>query len=797
MILLILVYTFYLANIQYRRAIEMASLDKLARFSPSLSAVVHELQQERGASAGFIGSKGKSTFKKKLEIKQSGTNTQEELLQAAIKSFTTKDIDPTVNLKLQNALQELALLDSVRNDVDSLNLTISEMASFYTPLIANLLSVVEELGNISSDATVTRHIVAYTTFLQAKERMGLERAMGSGGFGRGEFLPGIHKKFIELLAQQEGFLATFEVYGTDEMKTFLKRTVQGPACDEVTRMEKIALNARILNDTEDVSGIYWYETITVKINKMKDVEDFISNYLTTEAKRFAIDARNKAIFLIVMSIVLLLVSMKLFFRVVSKITSSISTMNNVMKELAVQGYDVSLGEDCLITEIDEMRETLILFRESGIRNQQLEIEQQQFLKNESESRKKEAITEKQHADKLQNEAQGHLKGVVDVSLKMNNAMSSISSLSLNLNDVSSGTHTIAAAVEELSVTINDINENSKMVASQSSEMVDVVGDGQKNTMVVTKSMDSINQSVESVTSQVNNLVELGRSISLMVSSIDEIAEQTHLLALNATIEAVRAGESGKGFVVVAEEVKSLANETAKVTTEVRLCVDKLTGELSEVVDSMQHSSELVDDGITVIGKLGDSVGTITSAAEAVNSLTVNISELLEQQGIAVQEISNETNQITTEVNNTTENMEIVLDTLDLALNSINERVSIFADLNTDRSIIELAKNDHSKFRKRILATLLGRDNWKSEEVPDHHNCRLGKWYFEKASRAIQSHSDYVRLDGLHKKVHELTRGVLKTYSNGDHVSADLQMQELDSVSSEVIAILTTIGDSLD
>ncbi|MCK5167100.1 MAG: nitrate- and nitrite sensing domain-containing protein, partial [Rhodospirillaceae bacterium] len=261
---------------------EMDHIQELAELGPVISAVVHEMQKERGTSAVYIGSKG-AKFSKELPQQRDDTDAKRADLDAALGQTDIASFGSALAAKVAAANEALAELATNREQITSLSINVPKMAGYYTPTIAKLLSIVEEMAVISTNAELTNQITAYTSFLQAKERSGVERAMGGAGFGAGNFSRGQYNNFVGLIAKQQDLLKIFNNYASQEQRDFYKNTVTGPDVDEVNRMRKIAISSADTGTTEGIEGPYWFGTITKKINLMKTVEDKIASDLISSA----------------------------------------------------------------------------------------------------------------------------------------------------------------------------------------------------------------------------------------------------------------------------------------------------------------------------------------------------------------------------------------------------------------------------------------------------------------------------------------------------------------------------------
>lgn len=158
-------------------ASSMNKLKDLALMGPVISDVVHELQKERGVSAVYLGSEGK-LFSDELPPQKTATNDRHNLLNEGLNSFDASSYSDTLANKLNIALSALDELETMRSQIQSQKASVPQMAKYYTTTIAKLLAINEEMTVLSVNPKVTNAIVAYSSFLQGKERSGIERAMG-------------------------------------------------------------------------------------------------------------------------------------------------------------------------------------------------------------------------------------------------------------------------------------------------------------------------------------------------------------------------------------------------------------------------------------------------------------------------------------------------------------------------------------------------------------------------------------------------------------------------------------------
>lgn len=599
---------------------EMDSLQQLAEVAPEISGVVHELQKERGTSAVYIGSKA-AKFAKELPVQHADTNGAMDALNAALKSFDAQSFGKTLNTKLTAALSALSELDSKRNGVTGLTTSVPDMASYYTGTIAKLLSIVEEMAVISTNAKVTKTITAYTSFLQAKERAGQERAMGGAGFGAGKFAPPIYRRLVELIAEQNVLLFTFNVYATETQRTALKDIVKGDDVDEVTRMRKIAVDSLYTGTTENIEGPYWFKTITSKINKLKEVEDVISTDLKAQASSIKSAASTSFYLFLIATTVLIVITAGLVYVIVSGITRPITSLTSTMRTLADGDTSVHVSGTHRGDEIGPMSMAVEVFKENMIRN--LEMAAQQEVETRAKEQKTLAM------EKLASSFEVDVTGVLnEVSQASNSMQKTAESMAATAEETSTQSTIVAAAAEEAST-------NVQTVASAAEELSSSISEISRQVAQSTQISSTAVAEVKGANDKVQGLADAAHKIGEVVALITDIADQTNLLALNATIEAARAGDAGKGFAVVASEVKNLANQTAKATEEI-----------SNQIGGIQTATQ---DAVQAIGSIGGTIGKMSEIASA-------IAAAVEEQGAATQEIARNVEQASAGTGEVTSNI---------------------------------------------------------------------------------------------------------------------------------------------
>ena len=202
-----------------------------------------------------------------------------------------------------------------------------------------------------------------------------------------------------------------------------------------------------------------------------------------------------------------------------------------------------------------------------------------------------------------------------------------------------GTDSVAAAINELECSSSEV-KNTTHIASEKSDSSNHLAE--QSMAVAERTEVSINQLAQDVrqaATQVSQLQNQTLEVGKVLEVISSIAEQTNLLALNAAIEAARAGEAGRGFAVVADEVRTLATRTHDSTDEIKRTIEKLQSEATQTVQAMSASCEEADERALQVKQVAQALKDISNQMHEINSLNVQIADATEQQNLAAEEIN--------------------------------------------------------------------------------------------------------------------------------------------------------------
>jgi len=217
------------------------------------------------------------------------------------------------------------------------------------------------------------------------------------------------------------------------------------------------------------------------------------------------------------------------------------------------------------------------------------------------------------------------------------------------------TEQVATAMNQMSATVQEVAQNASLAASAASNADTAASKGHSLVTENMKSITKLADEIENASQTINRLGEDTNSVDNIVAVINGIAEQTNLLALNAAIEAARAGEQGRGFAVVADEVRTLAARTQDSTEEIRTMLDKLKTGASDAVLAMERGHEQAQSSVEQASNASNAIDEITQAVASISEMNTQIATAAEEQSSVAEEMNRSVVQISSEADATLQN----------------------------------------------------------------------------------------------------------------------------------------------
>ncbi len=513
----------------------------------------------------------------------------------------------TISSQLAAVEQQWQQNQSLRDQVDLLSVATPEALGHYTGLNSLLMVLVGELAHLTGEGAITRQLAAYYNLLEAKDLAGIERALLSNVFAADAMPEATLQRLLSLIGEERAFLETFRVLSGAANREALEEALSGPEVERVLERRALAIQQTAgfgVNPEE------WFDWQTVKIGRLKALEDSVSASIVSTADELKRQAQRDLWWYLAIAVVTAVIAIGMAILIVRTMTRP---LQRALVSIAERGDD--LTQRLPVPGSDELSRLYQAVNDASAQTEQLIAE----MKRNAQS----------------------------VALASNEIAQGNQDLAQRTEEQSASLVQTASSMEQMTATVRQNADNAHQAQRMTGGVANQAQEATEVAMQARQAMQHIHQANEQVTT--------------IVTAIDNIAFQTNLLALNASVEAARAGEHGRGFAVVADEVRKLASRSAEEASQIRHLVNNNVARINEgealvattsdtlekIAARVQQVATLVDEIATASHEQSAGVEQISHAMAQLEDVTQQNASLVEQVATASRSLDDQAEEMTT------------------------------------------------------------------------------------------------------------------------------------------------------
>nr|WP_273423268.1 methyl-accepting chemotaxis protein [Halomonas sp.] len=557
-------------------------------------------------TAGFLGSQGEA-FGDRLSQQRPNMDAAVEAFFQQRDQIDAALLGSTISTQLVAIEQQWQRNQALRDQVDQLRVATPEALAHYTNLNSLLMVLVGELAHLTGEGAITRQLAAYYNLLEAKDLAGIERALLSNVFAADAMPEATLQRLLSLIGEERAFLETFRVLSGAANREALETALSGPEVERVLERRALAIQQTAgfgVNPEE------WFDWQTVKIGRLKALEDSVSASIVSTADELKRQAQRDLWWYLAIAVVAAVIAIGMAILIVRTMTRP---LQRALVSIAERGDD--LTQRLPVPGSDELSRLYQAVNDASAQTEQLIAE----MKRNAQS----------------------------VALASNEIAQGNQDLAQRTEEQSASLVQTASSMEQMTATVRQNADNAHQAQRMTGDVANQAQEATEVAMQARQAMQHIHQANEQVTT--------------IVTAIDNIAFQTNLLALNASVEAARAGEHGRGFAVVADEVRKLASRSAEEASQIRHLVNNNVARINEgealvattsdtlekIAARVQQVATLVDEIATASHEQSAGVEQISHAMAQLEDVTQQNASLVEQVATASRSLDDQAEEMTT------------------------------------------------------------------------------------------------------------------------------------------------------
>ncbi|MEM7522845.1 MAG: methyl-accepting chemotaxis protein [Pseudomonadota bacterium] len=321
-----------------------------------ISDLIHELQKERGMSAGHVASGG-AAFK--AELKAQRLDTDSRIAEVLSHHVDMVGGEATGGGDFAEVFAEVG---EMRRGVDALTTKVPTLAKYYTGLVNRLMKIVRDDLNLVEDGEIAHAAVPFLTIMETKEKAGLERAMGAAGFGKGAFPPPIYLRFSKLIGGQQSLLTTVDLSADPKGAELMAALLASDALAALSRLRTVANESVFGGGLGGVTGPEWFKTSTAWVDELKLFENHLAALLSAQGAALVHRAERAILVLVAISAIVLAICALVPYFVTRSLTRDVETVLSVMGDIAENRLDGSIPDTGKDNEIGALFKMALTFQ---------------------------------------------------------------------------------------------------------------------------------------------------------------------------------------------------------------------------------------------------------------------------------------------------------------------------------------------------------------------------------------------------------------------------------------------------
>ncbi|QNM97663.1 methyl-accepting chemotaxis protein [Chitinimonas koreensis] len=563
-------------------AAAMGATVTLTRLLGHAGNLAHALQGERGNTAGFLAAGGADGTA--LAAARGKTDAARTTLQQFVAGAALPE---RVGEALAASEQALGGLAALRGEVDGRSIEPAKAFDRYSGWVGEASGLAQTVARETADAGLMRRGMSLVALLCVMEQSARERGLLNGVFTANQFAPAAQARLTAAVARQESCEQQFLALAEAAVIDAYRQRGQEPAFAETRRLRQLAQD-KAADGQFGVDPKQWFATASQRLDGLLAVRDALLADIRSEAESELATARTVLWTSLTVALAVLAFTVFLAWRIAQAIAGPVAQVESLMSRLR-DSLDLTLHAQ--VQGNDEIA------RIAGAFNALVDTFQRTVREVD------------QCADAVAR-ASGSLADTTDqVSTATHSQAESVNGIAASVEQVTVSIATMAASSQESEVKAHDAQECSVR--------------GREVAAAAADQMRRVDSAVSDAAGTIVQLSQRSSQIDGIVGTIRDIADQTNLLALNAAIEAARAGEQGRGFAVVADEVRKLAERAANATRDISQLVAAIRSDTDSAARAMRESSERMEQGVGLVGEVsaalgqihGGTVGTLDAARE--------------------------------------------------------------------------------------------------------------------------------------------------------------------------------------